>query len=115
MPNALFTLSLLLSLLPVGDGEPGRDLASEHATETTAGLLADIAGRAGGADGTAGPARTPDSGPVSDRVSQKTSETADRIAWFGTWDQALREATRSGRPILLVSAAPHCREVSGMW
>lgn len=38
-----------------------------------------------------------------------------QIAWFGTWKQGLAEAKRSGRPILLISAAPHCRNISGMW
>ena len=38
-----------------------------------------------------------------------------RIAWFGTWESAKREARRSQRPILLVSAAPFCHSVPGMW
>jgi len=37
------------------------------------------------------------------------------IQWFATWDSGRREAQRSGRPILLVSAAPHCAGVSGVW
>ena len=37
------------------------------------------------------------------------------IAWFGTWEDGLAEAKRTERPILLVSAAPHCHGVSGMW
>ena len=39
----------------------------------------------------------------------------ERIAWFGTWTGGLAEAARTGRPILLVSAAPHCHGVSGIW
>jgi len=38
-----------------------------------------------------------------------------RIAWYGTWDRAKAEAKRLNRPILLVSAAPHCHNVSGLW
>jgi len=38
-----------------------------------------------------------------------------RIAWFGTWEAGLAEARRSGRPILLIAAAPHCHNVSGLW
>ena len=38
-----------------------------------------------------------------------------RIAWFGTWESAKREAGRSQRPILLVAAAPFCHGVPGMW
>lgn len=39
----------------------------------------------------------------------------DRIAWFGTWEGGLAEARRTQRPILLVSAAPHCHNVPGIW
>ncbi len=39
----------------------------------------------------------------------------DRVAWYGNWTEGLREAARTGRPILLQSAAPHCRQVSGIW
>ena len=37
------------------------------------------------------------------------------IAWYGTLEQGLAEAKRSGRAILLQSAAPQCRGVPGMW
>jgi len=37
------------------------------------------------------------------------------IQWFATWEGGLAEAKRTGRPILLVSAAPHCAGVSGIW
>lgn len=40
---------------------------------------------------------------------------ADSIAWYGTLRQGLAEAQRSGRPILLIAAAPHCHNVSGIW
>jgi len=40
---------------------------------------------------------------------------AEKIAWYGTWQEGLAEARRSGRPILLVAAAPQCHEVPGMW
>lgn len=40
---------------------------------------------------------------------------AEKIAWYGTWTEALAEARRTGRPILLISAAPHCHNVSGVW
>lgn len=38
-----------------------------------------------------------------------------RIAWYGTLESGLEEAKRSGRPILLVSGAPQCLGVSGIW
>ena len=38
-----------------------------------------------------------------------------QIQWFGTWRQAKAEAERTGRPILLSSAAPQCAGIPGMW
>ena len=38
-----------------------------------------------------------------------------RIAYFGTLKSGLAEAERSGRPLLLVSGAPHCLGVPGVW
>jgi hypothetical protein len=40
---------------------------------------------------------------------------SERIAWFGTWEGGLAEAQRTGKPIMLVSAAPHCHQVPGVW
>jgi hypothetical protein len=51
-------------------------------------------------------------GPAAPSASQTP---APRIAWFGTWKEGVAEAKRSGRPILLIAAAPHCHNVSGMW
>jgi len=43
------------------------------------------------------------------------SSSQGGIAWFGTLKSALTEAHRTGKPILLVSAAPHCHNISGIW
>lgn len=40
---------------------------------------------------------------------------ANGIQWFATWESGKREAERSGRPLLLISAAPHTAGVSGCW
>jgi hypothetical protein len=40
---------------------------------------------------------------------------AGGISWFGTWQDGLAEARRTGRPILLVAGAPQCHGVSGYW
>ena len=37
------------------------------------------------------------------------------IAWLGTLKSAHAAAARTGRPLLLISAAPHCHNVSGLW
>ena len=45
----------------------------------------------------------------------RTAEATGGIQWFATWKLAKAEAARTQRPILLTSAAPHCRNISGMW
>ncbi len=46
----------------------------------------------------------------------RTDEAAPgAIAWQGTWEGGLAEAKRTKRPILLISAAPHCKNISGIW
>ena len=37
------------------------------------------------------------------------------IVWYGTLKAGLAEGKRTNRPILLMSAAPHCHNVSGIW
>ena len=61
-----------------------------------------------GAGAQEGPGRPPGPGLV-------TPAKGDHIAWFGTWEGGLAEAKRTGRPILLISAAPHCHDVPGIW
>src|SRR5207248_499668 len=46
---------------------------------------------------------------------EKNSAAPAAIQWFSNLDRGLREAQRTGQPILLVSAAPHCAGVSGIW
>lgn len=41
--------------------------------------------------------------------------SAPRITWFTQWNQAVKEAERLNRPILLQGAAPVCSGVPGMW
>ncbi|QDV09174.1 hypothetical protein Poly30_47310 [Planctomycetes bacterium Poly30] len=69
-------------------------------------------------------------GPASGSVIQRSAEKpsvpskeveavpgsqAERIAWFGRWEDARAEAARTRRPILLMSAAPQCSGAPGMW
>jgi hypothetical protein len=44
-----------------------------------------------------------------------TKPEAAKIAWFGRWNDAREESERTGRPILLMSAAPQCSGTPGMW
>lgn len=48
-------------------------------------------------------------------LASTAAATTPKIAWYGTLAEGLAEAKRSNRPILLVSAAPQCQNVSGMW
>ncbi|MCR9246651.1 MAG: hypothetical protein NXI31_16585 [bacterium] len=54
-------------------------------------------------------------GPPRPSITQDWSQVENRIAWHGTWAGGLAAAKATGRPILLVSAAPHCGLVPGMW
>ena len=37
------------------------------------------------------------------------------IAWYGVLTEGLAEAKRTGKPILLITSAPQCGGVPGMW
>lgn len=37
------------------------------------------------------------------------------IQWYATWETGVAQAYRTGKPILLIAAAPHCHNVSGIW
>lgn len=50
------------------------------------------------------------------QAQEKASDDLpSKIAWYATWKSGLAEAERSGRPILLLSATPHCHHISGLW
>lgn len=54
--------------------------------------------------------------PAAGAAAPAKKEAAPaKIAWFGTWKEGLAEAKRTGRPILLIAATPHCHNVSGLW
>jgi len=54
-------------------------------------------------------------GPPHPEVTVDWTTVEQRIAWFGTLESALKAARRTGRPILLVSGAPACQAVPGVW
>ena len=70
-------------------------------------LLAQRPPQGGRPGGPGGPGGRGSQGPA-------TAEGAS-IQWYATLDRGLAEAKRTGKPILFVSAAPHCAGVSGMW
>lgn len=49
-------------------------------------------------------------------VRQEKGDAARKqIDWLCDWPQALAEARRTERPIMLVFGAPACEGVPGMW
>ncbi|MFT7485764.1 MAG: hypothetical protein ACI9F9_001614 [Candidatus Paceibacteria bacterium] len=54
-------------------------------------------------------------GPPRPEPTVDWSAVDQRIAWFGTLEPALAAAKQTGRPILLVSGAPACHDVPGIW
>ena len=54
-------------------------------------------------------------GQESAPVSTSAGKTTEKIAWFGTWTEGVAAASRAGKPILLISGAPHCHGISGIW
>ena len=54
-------------------------------------------------------------GPAKPAKAPEAKSPPGLIQWFATWEQGLAEAKRTRRPILLVAAAPHCHETSGLW
>ena len=64
-----------------------------------------------GKDGAAPDKKSSQLRPAMDSKLQKPAQ----IQWYASLDGGLKEAQRTGLPILLLSAAPHCAGVSGTW
>jgi hypothetical protein len=64
-----------------------------------------------GKDGAAPDKKSSQPRPAMDSKLQKPAQ----IQWYASLDGGLKEAQRTGFPILLLSAAPHCAGVSGTW
>lgn len=64
-----------------------------------------------GKDGAAPDKKSSQPRPNMDSKLQKPAQ----IQWYASLDGGLKEAQRTGLPILLLSAAPHCAGVSGTW
>ncbi len=43
------------------------------------------------------------------------SQIENRVAWYGSLEGGLAAAKSTGRAILLISGAPHCQLVPGVW
>lgn len=65
-----------------------------------------------------GPGGPPDMPPPPREAGGKDEPQAKEIGgiqWFATLDAGLAEAKRTGKPILFLSAAPHCGGIAGLW
>lgn len=67
---------------------------------------------------TAGPLTAqlaPPDGPSYGGSMPASKQVVPGIAWFGVLQDGLDQARRTGKPIMLISAAPQCSGVPGMW
>ena len=103
MNHVLISGSLLIVTLLAGS--PPAHAQTEGARKgPPAGNAQDHGGRAG-----------PRGGGPETRTAPTTTKDGATIQWFGTLERGLAEAARTNKPILLVSGAPHCSGVPGMW
>ena len=61
------------------------------------------------------PKPVPQPAPKSPPSLEERFQHPEGVAWIGTWEAAKAEAARTGKPILLLSAAPQCRGIPGVW
>jgi hypothetical protein len=55
-------------------------------------------------------------GPRPENLGASPQAIGDAgVAWYTTWDTAVKEAERSGRPIFFMAAAATCGGVSGVF
>lgn len=52
---------------------------------------------------------------INSCYAQSKSEIPSAIAWHGVLTDGLADAKATNRPIMLLSAAPQCAGVPGMW
>ena len=57
----------------------------------------------------------PPSGPSYGGSVPVSQKVVPGIVWYGVLKDGLAEAERSGKPILLITAAAQCGGVPGMW
>jgi len=101
-----------------GDGPPddrgpgrGRDKAGDRGPRDKGG---DRPGRSDRPE-RPNPDEPPPPPPPPDGDQVKADAPAEAIQWFATLEAGRAEAARTGKPILFLSAAPHCGGVSGIW
>lgn len=48
-------------------------------------------------------------------IPPRVEAANEGIGWIPTWKQAVAEARQTNKPILLMSGAPECGGVPGVW
>lgn len=61
------------------------------------------------------PGGPPDMPPPPREKDEPLAKGTGGIPWFATLDTGLAEAKRTGKPILFLTAAPHCGGIAGLW
>jgi hypothetical protein len=61
-----------------------------------------------------GPGGPPEGAPMPKGTDPAAKADAG-IQWFATLTDGLAEAKRTGKPLLFLSAAPHCGGIPGLW
>ena len=72
-------------------------------------------GEGKGGPGARPPLEKPDPEGSPKQTAAKAGMIPDAIAWYTELDAGLAEAKQTGKPILLMSAAPSCGGVPGVW
>lgn len=111
----------LLKLDKNGDGELTRDEIRPNRPGLGKGGPEGKSGK-GSKGGPEGKSTVPDRPPLENpdsnnqtRLQVSPNPLKESIAWYTDLNAGLAEAKRTGKPILLMSAAPSCSGVSGVW
>ena len=67
------------------------------------------------ATGSASAQSSPPTSPSYGGSMPDSEQVVAGIAWYGVLKDGLAEAERTGKPILLITAAAQCGGVPGMW
>lgn len=102
--NRIVIARMLIFVFLLASGPSALAQADAGRKGVPAGAPQDRSGRSG-----------PRGGGPETRTAPTTTKDGATIQWFGTLERGLTEAQRTGKPILLVSGAPHCSGVPGMW
>ncbi|MCY2945288.1 MAG: hypothetical protein NT142_12300 [Planctomycetota bacterium] len=100
---------------PDGKGEPQDNKGGPGEGKGRPGEGKGGPGEGKGGPGARPPLEKPDPEGSPKQTAAKAGMIPDAIAWYTELDAGLAEAKQTGKPILLMSAAPSCGGVPGVW